>query len=83
MAGIRAKRSKARPAAEPEKPWRVYAASGFTTDHRSMATAFEQVKVVHRWGMAASVYRWRDQSWELYRYMEPPGPKPADDSWPF
>ena len=37
-----------------------------------MATAFEQVKAVHRWGMAAWVYRWRDQSWELYRRMEPP-----------
>jgi hypothetical protein len=48
-----------------------------------MATAFEQVKAVHRWGMAASVYRWRDQSWELYRHMEPPEPEPADDSWPF
>jgi hypothetical protein len=33
--------------------------------------------------MAASVYRWRDQSWELYRHMEPPEPEPADDSWPF
>ncbi len=48
-----------------------------------MATAFEQVKAVHRWGMAASVYRWRDESWELYRRMEPPARQPEEDSWPF
>ena len=83
MAGTRAKRTRGQPVTEPDKPWRVHATSGFTTDHRSMATAFEQVKVVHRWGLAASVYRWRDDGWELYRHMEPPQPDPAQDSWPF
>ena len=83
MAGPRAKRTRRQRVAEPDKPWRVYATSGFTTDHRSMATAFEQVKVVHRWGLAASVYRWRDDGWELYRHMEPPKADPVQDSWPF
>jgi hypothetical protein len=83
MASMRAKRAKAQPTAEPTKPWRVYAASGFTTDHRSMAAAFEQVKAVHRWGMTASVYRWQDDGWALYRHIEPPAPPTAQDAWPF
>jgi hypothetical protein len=83
MAIMRAKRAKAQPTEEPTKPWRVYAASGFTTDHRSMATAFEQVKAIHGWRMAASVYRWQDDGWALYRHMEPPEPPSAQDSWPF
>jgi hypothetical protein len=83
MASMRAKHTKVQPAAEPAKPWRVYAASGFTTDHRSMATAFEQVKAIHGWRMVASVYRWRDDRWALYRHMEPPEPPSAQDSWPF
>lgn len=68
---------------EPEKIWRVHAASGFATEHRSMATAFEQVKVVHGWGMAADVYRWQNGEWSLYRRLEPPLPKPEDEPWPF
>ena len=69
---------------EPAKPWRVSAASGFTTDHRSMATAFEQVKIVHRWGLAASVYRWDRGGWRLYRQLELPVREvPAEDAWPF
>ena len=79
----RAKRTKAQHAEEPAKPWRVHATSGFTTDHRSMATAFEQVKVVHRWGLAAYVYRWQDGGWALYRHMEPPAPPSVRDAWPF
>jgi hypothetical protein len=88
MAATRAKRTKAQRTkaqrtAEPAKPWRVCATSGFSTDHRSMATAFEQVKAIHRWGLAASVYRWGEDGWTLYRYMEPPEPPPAQDAWPF
>ena len=83
MDSTRAKRTKAQRTEEPVKPWRVYATSGFTTDHRSMATAFEQVKVVHRWGLAASVYRWQGDGWALYRHMEPPAPPSAANSWPF
>jgi hypothetical protein len=68
---------------EPVRTWRVHAATGFTTDHRSMATAFEQVKVVHRWGLAAAVYRWGDGDWHLYRHLEPPSTESGEDSWPF
>ena len=68
---------------EPVKTWRVHAASGFTTYHRSMATAFEQVKAIHRWGLAASVYRWGDGGWRLYRQLEPPSLEPREDTWPY
>jgi hypothetical protein len=69
---------------EPARTWRVHTTTGFTTDHRSMATAFEQVKAVHRWGLAAEVYRWGDGGWKLYRHLEPPAvPEVTEDSWPF
>ena len=69
---------------EPARTWRVHTATGFTTDHRSMATAFEQVKAVHRWGLAAAVYRWFNGRWELYQHLEPPAvPEANEDSWPF
>jgi hypothetical protein len=68
---------------EPDKPWRVRADHGVTTEHQSMTTAFEQVKVVHGWGMTASVYRWGDVGWQLYRQLEPPGAVTTGDTWPF
>ncbi|HEX3749596.1 MAG TPA: hypothetical protein VHW06_03450 [Streptosporangiaceae bacterium] len=49
-----------------------------------MATAFEQVKAVHKWGLAAAVYRWGDGGWKLYRHLEPPAAAGStEDSWPF
>ena len=68
---------------EPAKPWRVHADHGFTTDHRSMVMVLEQVKVVHQWGMTASVYHWREGEWRLYEELEPPGNDAGQDSWPF
>ncbi|MBV9795763.1 MAG: hypothetical protein JO016_17695 [Actinobacteria bacterium] len=70
---------------EPARTWRVHTTTGFTTDHRSMATAFEQVKAVHRYGLAAAVYRWGNGRWELYRHLEPPAEPAAasEDNWPF
>ena len=68
---------------EPAKPWRVRAATGFLTEHRSMATAFEQVKAVHKWGLVAEVYRWKDGKWVLYKRLDPPQPEPEEEPWPF
>jgi hypothetical protein len=68
---------------EPAKPWRVHAGNGFSTDHRSMIMAFEQVKMVHQWGMTALVYRWSDGDWRFYQELEPPANKSTADSWPF
>ena len=70
---------------EPARPWVVRAASGFSTSHRSMATAFEQVKAVPASGLPAYVYRWHDGGWILYECLEtlPGRSRQQDQPWPF
>ena len=70
---------------EPARPWLVRAAARFTTSHRSIAAAFEQVKAVHASGSPAYVYRWHDSGWVLHEHLEPPPapPQQEDEPWPF